>query len=149
MNIQSDLAFKVVTGFDFFFDIPEILQINVENEFNLPPHSWNLFGHWSPAMIGYPKAKVLGLVGNADNVLYMLLDDGSVYYIDTRQKTSSLPTIEFFLNRWILWLALFVMVIFFSIYEMTPTNPRSTIALSSLLYVTVLILTIATVFIEI
>ena len=142
-----------MTGFDFFFDIPEVLHINVGNEINLPLFNWHLLGTWSTPMVGLPKTviqinkKIVGLT-NLETKLFILLDDGSVYTLNTAQKTSSLPDIEFFLNRWILWLTLLLMVFIFSIYEMTPTNPRSTIALSSLLYIGVLLLTFATVFIE-
>ena len=150
---ESDLVFRAVTGFDFFFDIPEVLHINVGNEINLPLFNWHLLGTWSTPMVGLPKTviqineKIVGLT-NLETKLFILLDDGSVYTLNTAQKTSSLPDIEFFLNRWILWLTLLLMVFIFSIYEMTPTNPRSTIALSSLLYIGVLLLTFATVFIE-
>ena len=57
-SAQTDFAFNVVTGFDFFFDIPDILQLSVQDEFNLPQRHWNLLGAWSTAMVGLPKAVI-------------------------------------------------------------------------------------------
>jgi hypothetical protein len=48
-----DISFQIVTGFDFFFDIPNILNINM-GPISMPKleEKWHMVGSWSPTFSG-------------------------------------------------------------------------------------------------
>jgi hypothetical protein len=79
----------------------------------------------------------------------ILLNSGEIFQVNFGQEPASWPILEMFHTRWMMWSALLLTALVFTVNELKPNHsPSSNLVLFSLVYLLLLVLTVGAVFVE-